>query len=160
MDSSIKNLFYDAIFRVYYPLCKKKKKYRAIRMWYDGVKQCKQLYNDIGAPRCYLFFDAKNMIWAPMTYEPNKKLKPSLRQLRWMGKLRGKNLPTNVASMKQHSYYYTASRWGAKAVDDVPKLKERKLKLWITYYLSAISVPMKKCLEYRQGYLSRHHQTV
>lgn len=159
MKASIKSAILDRLFRVYYPICLRVEKMKAVRMWRDGVRQCKALQKEIGAPRTYLFFDSKHMVWSPMTYEPNKKDKPAMRVFRGMGKVSGKNIPHDVETMKQYSYYYTASKWGAKAVDEMPKVKEEKLRLWIDYYLASLSEPMKKCWEYRRGYLSRCHPT-
>lgn len=156
MKQQVKTTILDHLFRIYYPLCLRIEKARAVREWRDGVRQCKKMYKEIGSPRVYLFFDAKHMVWSPMTYEDNKKLKPAMRRLRMMGKVSGHNLPANVEQMKEMSYYYTASKWGAKAVDDIPHLKAEKLKLWIDYYLYHLSTPMKKCRSYLQGYRSRH----
>lgn len=156
MKQQVKTSILDTLFRLYYPLCLRMEKFRAAREWRDGVRQCKKMYKEIGSPRVYLFFDAKHMVWSPMTYEDNKKLKPAMRRLRMMGKVRGKNLPRNVEDMKEKSYYYTASKWGAKAVDDIPHLKAEKLKMWMDYYLYNLSVPMMKCRSYLQGFRLRH----
>lgn len=156
MKQNVKTTILDAIFRLYFPICLRIEKLRALHEWRDGVRQCKEMYKEINSPRVYLFFDAKHMVWAPMTYEDNKKLKPAMRRLRIMGKVHGKNLPYDVDGMKEKSYYYTASKWGAKAVDDIPHLKAEKLKMWMDYYLCNLSVPMRKCRSYLQGYRLRH----
>lgn len=156
MKKQVKTKILDRLFRLYYPLCLRIEKARAVHEWRDGVRQCIKMYKEIGSPRVYLFFDTKHMVWSPMTYEDNKKLKPAMRRLRMMGKVRGKNLPKNVDDMKEKSYYYTASKWGAKSVEDIPHLKAEKLKMWIDYYLCNLSTPMKKCRSYLQGYRLRH----
>lgn len=150
MKAIFKTTILDTMFRVYYPLCLRMERAKAVRLWHQGVKGAKQMYQEIGAPRVYLFFDAQHQVWAPMTYEDNKKMKPAMRRLRIMGKVKGTNLPASVDDMKEKSFYYTASKWGAKAVEDTPGLKEQKLKLWMDYYLQKLSVPMAKCREYRQ----------
>ncbi len=158
MKTEIKNAILDTLFRMYYPLCLRVERIKAVRLWRDGVRQCNRMYHDIGAPRVYLFFDAKHFVWAPMTFDDNKKMKPSLRRLRIMGKLRGENLPVSIEDMKEKSYYFTASKWGAKSVEDFPHLKERKLRLWVDYYTMRLSEPLMKCRSYLQGYRSRHPQ--
>ena len=54
---------------------------KAATWWRDGVKQCEKMYKELGSPRVYLFFDTQHMVFAPMTYEPNKQLRPALKQL-------------------------------------------------------------------------------
>ena len=156
MKQQIKTKILDALFRLYYPICMRIEKAKAVRKWQKGVKCAKDMYHEIGAPRVYLFYDAKHNLWVPMTYEDNRKFKPALRRLRIMGKLRGSNLPASVEDMKYKCFYFTASKWGAKAVENVPGLKEQKLRMWIDYYLCQLSEPVMKCRSYLQGYRSRH----
>lgn len=137
------------IFRIYYPLCLRIEKFRAVRIYHEGVKLADKMYKEIGAPRVYLFFDSKHLVWSPMTYTDNKKLKPSLRRLLIMGKIKGRNIPADVEQMKAYSFYYTASKWGAKSVNDIPHLRAQKLQKWISYYLTSLSVPMQKCRQYQ-----------
>lgn len=156
MKKEIKYYFKDLLFKVYEPYVIRKEKMKATRMWHDGVKQCVKMYKEIGSPRVYLFFDRKHMVWAPMTFEPNKKFRPSLRQLRWMGKMKGFEKIKNVDDMKRFSYYYTPSKWGALGCEEDNKVREEKLKLWMTYYMFHLSVPMQKCRQYRQRMAKRH----
>ena len=158
MKTKIKLALTDTFFKAYGPYLIRKEKLAATRMWHDGVKQCVEMYKKIGSPRVYLFFDTKHCMWSPMTYEPNKKLKPSLRVLRSMGKLRGKNLPRTVEDMKRQSFYYTPSKWGALGCNEDNRIRIEKLKMWVDYYLFNLSSAMKKYLEYRQGYDSRRHR--
>ena len=155
MDKRIKTFFNDCLYRVYAPVAYRVEKYRATLMWRDGVRQCVKMYKEIGSPRVYLFFDAKHMVWSPMTYEENKKYKPSLRVLRRMGKLRGSNLPTNVEDMKRKSFYYTPSKWGARGCKEDNALRARKLKMWIGYYLNNLSPVMMKIRRYRSELATR-----
>lgn len=150
MKKSVRHFITDTAFRIYYPFILRIEKLRAARMWREGVRQCEKMYKDLGSPRVYLFFDAKHMVWAPMTYEPNKKMQPSLRQLRIMGKMHGSERVKDVGDMKKFSYYYTPSKWGALGCKEDNRVREEKLKKWITYYMASLSEPMRKCREYRQ----------
>lgn len=158
MKHNVKTALLDGMFRLYYPAILRIEKFRAVRQWKDGVRQCLDMYKEIGAPRVYLFFDAKHQVWSLMTYEDNKLFKPAFKRLRVMGKMRGRNLPSDVDSMKKSSFYYTPSKWGALGCDDDNRVREQKLKQWVNYYLHFVSPIMKKCLAYRQGYCQRHHR--
>lgn len=148
MKKSIKKGVTGLLFRVYYPVMLRMEKWKAVRMWREGVRQCEKMYKEIGSPRVYLFFDANHGVWAPMTYEPNKKMQPSLRQLRVMGKLRGSERVCSVEDMKKYSYYYTPSKWGALGCAEDNRVRTEKLRLWTAYYLLSLSEPMRKCQEY------------
>ena len=149
MKKSIKRSITNALFRIYLPVITRIEKFRATMMWRDGVKQCIAMYKDLASPRVYLFFDSKHMVWAPMTYEPNKKYKPSLRILRRMGKARGVSKIQNVEDMKEFSYYYTPSKWGALGCAEDNRVRTEKLSKWIAYYMTHLSEPMQKCREYQ-----------
>ena len=149
MKKSIKRSITNALFRIYLPVITRIEKFRATMMWRDGVKQCIAMYKDLASPRVYLFFDSKHMVWAPMTYEPNKKYKPSLRILRRMGKARGVSKIQNVEDMKEFSYYYTPSKWGALGCAEDNQVRTEKLSKWIAYYMTHLSEPMQKCREYQ-----------
>ena len=151
MKKSIKRKFTDAAFSIYEPVISRIEKFRAARMWREGVKQCVKMYKELASPRVYLFFDAKHMVWAPMTYEPNKAMKPSLRMLRRMGKARGVSKIQGPEDMKEFSYYYTPSKWGALGCDEDNRVRTEKLAKWIAYYMTHLSEPMRKCREYRQS---------
>lgn len=150
MKNSIKYAVLDVLFKMYEPFIIRKEKMKAARMWRDGVKQCKKMKKEVGSPRVYLYFDANHMIWAPATYEKNKACKPSIRLLRVMGKWHGSEKIRNVEDAKMYSYYYTESTWGARGCDEENRLRTEKLAKWISYYLNRLSVPMKKCRDYRQ----------
>ncbi len=145
----LKTIITDCLFRLYYPYIIRKEKFIATRMWREGVRLCENMYKEINSPRVYLFFDSKHMVWSPMTYEPNKMLKPALKQLRTMGKLRGASSITNVEDAKRSSYYYTPSKWGAKGIDDNCD-KEEKLRQWVSFYMLRLSEPMKSVRQYQQ----------
>jgi len=151
MKKSIKRKFTDAAFSIYLPVISRIEKFRAARMWREGVRQCVKMYQELASPRVYLFFDAKHMVWAPMTYEPNKGMKPSLRMLRRMGKARGVSKIQGPEDMKEFSYYYTPSKWGALGCDEDNQVRTEKLSKWIAYYMTHLSEPMRKCREYRQS---------
>lgn len=151
MKKSIKRKFTDAAFSIYLPVISRIEKFRAARMWREGVKQCVKMYKELASPSVYLFFDAKHMVWAPMTYEPNKGMKPSLRMLRRMGKARGVSKIQGPEDMKEFSYYYTPSKWGALGCDEDNRVRTEKLAKWIAYYMTHLSEPMRKCREYRQS---------
>lgn len=149
MKKSIKYSVLRTLFAVYEPVITRIEKYRAAMMWRDGVRQCVKMYKELGSPRVYLFYDAKHMVWAPMTYEPNKGMKPSLRMLRRMGKARGVARINGVEGMKEYSYYYTPSKWGALGCDEDNRVRTEKLALWMAYYMTHLSEPMRKCREFR-----------
>jgi len=156
MKKSIKRSFTDVLFHIYYPVITRIEKFRATRMWRDGVKQCIAMYKELGSPRVYLFYDQKHMVWAPMTYEPNKMCKPSLRILRRMGKAQGVSKIQGSEGMKEYSFYYTPSKWGALGCDEDNRVRTEKLAKFIAYYMVHLSEPMQKCQEYlRQASDSR-----
>ena len=148
----IKDFLSECLFRIYYPYIVRKEKYVAAKMWREGVRECEKMYREIGSPRVYLFFDAKHMVWAPMTYEPNKKLKPSFRILRRMGKMHGMQSIGNVEDMKRASYYYTPSKWGALGCAEDNQVREEKLRQWLNYYMLRLSKPMTKVRDYLQSH--------
>ena len=145
----LKNLITDSLFKVYYPFIIRKEKFKATRMWRNGVKQCEKMSKEVTA-RVYLLFDRKHMVWAPMTYEPNKQLKPSFKVLRRMGKMHGMQRIKTVADIKDASYYYTPSKWGAIGCREDNLLRQDKLAQWLNYYLLRVSEPMRKCRQYQQ----------
>ena len=151
MKKSIKHSILAGLFAVYEPVITRIERLRAARLWRDGVRQCVTMYKDIGAPRVYLFYDANHMVWSPMTYEPNKAMKLSLRILRRMGKARGITRISSVEDMKEFSYYYTPSKWGALGCDEDNRVRTEKLAKWIAYYMLNLSEPMRKCREFRQS---------
>lgn len=151
MKKSIKRSFTDLLFAIYEPVISRIEKFRAAAMWRDGVRQCVKMYKEIGSPRVYLFYDTKHMVWAPMTYEPNKLMKPSLRIFRRMGKARGVSRIRNVEDMKHYAFYYTPSKWGALGCEEDNQLRTEKLAKWIAYYMLYLSEPMRKCREYRRS---------
>lgn len=146
----LKTIISRSLFRLYRPYIIRKEKFVATRMWREGVKQCLKMYEELGSPRVYLFYDAKHMVWAPMTYEPNKKLLPSFKILRRMGKMHGTHNIHNVKDMKNASYYYTPSKWGAIGCDEDNRVRTEKLAQWIHYYLWYLSEPMRKLRQYQQ----------
>ena len=154
----LKDRFTDAMFRIYEPVIIRLEKLKAARMWRDGVRQCEKTYKEIGAPRVYLFYDTKHSVWAPMTYEPNKSFKISLKMLRRMGKVKGMQKIENVDDMKAAAFYYTPSKWGALGCREDNLVRTEKLKKWIIYYMESLSEPMRKCREYRQQLAGRRCQ--
>lgn len=153
----IKKFFLDIAFSVYEPIITRTEKIRATMLWRKGVKQCVQMYKEIGSPRVYLLWDGHYNVWSPMTYEPNKAMKPSLRMLRRMGKARGIAKIKNVEDMKAYSFYYTPSKWGALGCAEDNRLRTEKLSLWLAYYMTKVSEPMRKCREYRQTASDSRH---
>lgn len=149
---NIKEKITNGLFRLYYPFIVRKEKLVALRMWRDGVRQCVKMYQEIGGPRVYLFFDRKHMVWSPMTYEPNKAFKPSIRIMQRMGKMHGANKINSVATAKQYCYYYTPSKWGALGCQEDNHLREEKAKLWTNYYMLVLSEPMRKVRDYLQSH--------
>ena len=158
MNHQVKSKITHLLFRLYYPFCYHIEKFRAVRMYRSGVKQCIKMYKEIGSPRVYLFYDTKHSVWAPMTYEDNKKYKPSLKRMRTMGKVHGAGVLNSVERMKERSFYYTPSKWGALGSDEDKALQTQKMQTWVDYYLLKLSEPMQKCRGYLQGYHSTRRQ--
>ena len=158
MKKSIKHSILNILFAIYEPVITRIEKFRATMMWRDGVKQCIKMYKELASPRVYLFYDQKHMVWAPMTYEPNKGLKPSLRILRRMGKARGVAKIQGVEGMKEYSFYYTPSKWGALGCDEDNRVRTEKLAKWIAYYMTHLSEPMRKCQAFRSSASGSHHR--
>lgn len=147
----IKETLTNMLFGAYYFFMVRKEKLKATRLWKDGVSQCEKMYKEIGAPRVYLLFDEKHLVWAPMTYEPNRLLKPSFKILRRMGKMRGTIQNVNsVDDLMRVSYYYTPSKWGALGCKEDNRVREDKLKKWLNYYMLRLSAPMKKARDFQQ----------
>lgn len=65
-----------------------------------------------------------------------------------MGKIRGAGALNSVEQMKERSFYYTPSKWGATASDEDKDLQKQKMKTWVAYYLLKLSEPMRKCRQY------------
>lgn len=151
MKKSIKKTVLRMLFAMYEPVITRVEKFKAAYMWRRGIRLCVAMYKEIGAPRVYLFYDTKHMVWAPMTYKANKKHKPSLQMFRRMGKARGVEKIRNEFDMMDYAFYYTSSKWGAKGCEDNQVLKSQKLALWIAYYMTHLSEPMRKCQEYRRA---------
>lgn len=146
----VKDFITDCLFKVYYPVIVRKEKFVGTRMWQQGVKECEKMYKELRSPRVYLLYDAKHMVWAPMTYEPNKQFKPSFKILRRMGKMHGMHKIKDITDMKAVSYYYTPSKWGALGCDEDNQVRSEKLAMWLNYYMSRLSEPMRKCRQYQQ----------
>ena len=146
----IKQKITDCLFRIYEPICFRVEKLKATMMWRKGVKQAIKMYEELHGPRVYLMFDANHMVWTPMTYEKNRQYKPSLKVLRFMGKMHGSEKVKNVEDMKRYSFYYTPSKWGALGCKEDNRVRTEKLAKWIAYYMVRLSEPMRKCREYRQ----------
>ena len=144
----LKDLITDCLFKVYYPYIVRKEKFVATRMWQNGVKQAEEMSRETTA-RVYLFYDAKHRCWSPMTYLPNKQLKPSFIVLRRMGKMHGMQSIKGVDDMKRAAYYYTPSSWGAIGCESDNRLRQEKLAQWINYYMLRLSEPMRKCRQYQ-----------
>ena len=159
MKQSVKYSVLDVLFAIYEPVILRIEKMKAAAMWREGVKECEKMKKEVGTPRVYLYFDAKHMVWAPMTYERNKVYAPSLRQMRVMGKMHGSEKAKNVEDAMRYSYYYTGSKWGARSCDAENRLRTDKLAKWTAYYINSLSEPMKKCRDYRlKREQQRRHQ--
>lgn len=151
----LKEKLTDVAFYIYEPFIIRVEKFKAAKMFRDGVRQCEKMYRDIGSPRVYLFYDTKHNVWAPMTYEPNKSFKISLKMLRRMGKVKGMQKIENVEDMKAAAFYYTPSKWGALGCDEDNQVRTEKLKKFISYYMDCLSEPMQKCRAYRRLLVAR-----
>ncbi len=145
--------FKNFLFTIYLPVITRIERYRATRMWFEGVRLAEEMYKELNSPRVYLLFDKKHMCWSPMTFRQNKLLKPAFLTLRTMGKMRlSKKIKTHQ-DLEQFSFYFTRSKKNARSANSDNSVRETKLKLWIDYYMSHLSEPMRKCREYQQACL-------
>ncbi len=149
----VKEIATKCLFKIYYSYIVRKEKYVAALMWKKGVREAVKMYKEIGAPRVYLLYDRKHGVWAPMTYEPNKKYMPALRTFRRMGKIGGVSSIRSPKDMKEACFYYTPSKWGALGCDEDNRVRTEKLAKWMDYYLTRLSEPMRKVRDYQQRHL-------
>lgn len=136
----------------YQPIIIRFELFRATRMWQKGVKATIAKYKEGGAPRFYMLYDMAHSDWAIMTYDPNRKGLLSYRRLVQLGKWRADKHFKDVAAIKEASFYYTPSKWGAIGCDADNKVRSKKLKNWQGYYMYKVSSPMKKLRKYKKKY--------
>lgn len=137
---------------IYTPFITRIELLRATRMWNKGVKATLDKYKEGGAPRFYMLYDKSHQDWAIMTYDPNRKGLLAYRRLVQLGKWKATRYFKNVEDIKQESYYYTPSKWGAIGCDADNKVRAKKLKHWQDYYMYRVSVPMEKLRNYKKKY--------
>ena len=137
---------------IYTPFITRIELLRATRMWNKGVKATLDKYKEGGAPRFYMLYDKSHQDWAIMTYDPNRKGLLAYRRLVQLGKWKATRYFKNVDDIKQESYYYTPSKWGAIGCDADNKVRAKKLKHWQDYYMYRVSVPMEKLRNYKKKY--------
>lgn len=149
MKKSYSNKLRSLAVWLYEPIILRVEKYRALRMWKKGVRECEAQYSKIGRPRFYLLYNQSTHKWMVVTYDRRKDA-VSLKQLVSMGKLRVKHLPS-VQELKNECFYYTRSKWGAKGCE-TNELKQKKLAQWMNFYLYSVSTSYAKLHAYKKKY--------
>lgn len=150
MKQSYSNLLRKMLIAIYQPIVTRIELFRATRMWQKGVKATIAKYKECGAPRFYMLYDQSHKDFAIMTYDPNRKNMLAYRRLVQMGKLKATRYLKNVEDIKDASYYYTPSKWGAIGCDANNKVRAKKLKQWQEYYMYRVSTPMFKLRIYKK----------
>ena len=150
MKQSYSNLLRKMLIVVYQPIVTRIELFRATRMWQIGVKATIAKYKECGAPRFYMLYDQSHKDWAIMTYDPNRKCMLAYRRLVQMGKWKATRYFKNVEDIKDASYYYTPSKWGANGCDADNKVRAKKLKQWQEYYMYRVSTLMFKLRIYKK----------
>lgn len=150
MKQSYSNLPRKMLIVVYQPIVTRIELFRATRMWQKGVKATIAKYKECGAPRFYMLYDQSHKDWAIMTYDPNRKCMLAYRRLVQMGKWKATRYFKNVEDIKDASYYYTPSKWGANGCDADNKVRAKKLKQWQEYYMYRVSTLMFKLRIYKK----------
>lgn len=150
MKQSYSNLLRKMLIVVYQPIVTRIELFRATRMWQKGVKATIAKYKECGAPRFYMLYDQSHKDWAIMTYDPNRKCMLAYRRLVQMGKWKATRYFKNVEDIKDASYYYTPSKWGANGCDADNKVRTTKLKNWQEYYMYRVSTLMFKLRIYKK----------
>lgn len=150
MKQSYSNLLRKMLIAIYQPIVTRIELFRATRMWQKGVKATIAKYKECGAPRFYMLYDQSHKDWAIMTYDPNRKCMLAYRRLVQMGKWKATRYFKNVEDIKDASYYYTPSKWGANGCDADNKVRTTKLKNWQEYYMYRVSTLMFKLRIYKK----------
>lgn len=150
MKQSYSNLLRKMLIAIYQPVITRIELFRSTRMWQKGVKATLAKYQEGGAPRFYMLYDQSHKDWAIMTYDPNRKQLLAYRRLVQLGKWKATRYFHNVEDIKDASYYYTPSKWGAIGCDADNKVRAKKLKQWQEYYMYRVSVPMEKLRSYKK----------
>lgn len=150
MKQNYSNALRRMMITFYQPIVTRFELFRATRMWQKGVKATIAKYKEGGAPRFYMLYDKSHSDWAIMTYDPNRKGMLSYRRLVQLGKWRASKYFKDVPDIKEASFYYTPSKWGAVGCDADNKVRAKKLKQWQEYYMYKISSPMEKLRNYKK----------
>lgn len=150
MKQSYSNLLRKMLIAIYQPIVTRIELFRATRMWQKGVKATIAKYKECGAPRFYMLYDQSHKDMAIMTYDPNRKNMLAYRRLVQMGKWKATRYFKNVEDIKDASYYYTPSKWGANGCDADNKVRAKKLKQWQEYYMYRVSTLMFKLRIYKK----------
>lgn len=134
--------------RLWMPLVLRIEKARAVKKWHEGIKACDRAYEKIGKPRFYLFYDNRHDAWLPLVYERRRDCM-SIKKLMMMGMLHiHTRRKSQQQDIKEDSFYYTQSAWGAKGCREDMQLMAQKQRSWVEYYLSSVSKPMAKINRY------------
>ena len=143
MNKTIKRNLRKSFLFVYKPYITRMETIRATILWRKGVRACKKEYRRLNGPRFYLWYDTNTLSFVPLTFQPSVKGESlSMTELQRTHKIKARR-KMKVEDMKRECFYYTPSRWGAKGCDD-RKLRIEKYHRWLRFYMSRISIPMRK----------------
>lgn len=152
MKQVYQNCLRKMVIAIYQPIVTRIELFRSTRMWQKGVKATLDKYKEGGAPRFYMLYDQSHKDWAIMTYDPNRKCMLAYRRLVQLGKWKANRYFKNVEDIKEASFYYTPSKWGAIGCDADNHVRAYKLKKWQEYYMYRVSIPMEKLRSYKKKY--------
>lgn len=152
MKQTYSNALRGLVITFYQPIITRVELFRATKMWQKGVKATLLKYKEGGAPRFYMLYDKAHSDWAIMTYDPNRKNMLAYRRLVQLGKWHASKYFKNVKDIKDASFYYTPSKWGAIGCDADNKVRAKKLKQWQEYYMYNVSSHMDKLRKFKKKY--------
>lgn len=152
MKQTYSNALRGLVIAFYQPIITRVELFRATKMWQKGVKATLLKYKEGGAPRFYMLYDKAHSDWAIMTYDPNRKNMLAYRRLVQLGKWHASKYFKNVKDIKDASFYYTPSKWGAIGCDADNKVRAKKLKQWQEYYMYNVSSHMDKLRKFKKKY--------
>ena len=149
MKKEIKKKLRKAFYNCYKPYIVRKEKIKATILWRRGVRDCNREFRRLNGPRFYLWFDENTMSFVPMTMNPSVKGESvSMSELQRTHKIKARR-KMKIEDMKRECFYYTPSRWGAIGCSDDNALRVEKYHKWLRFYMSHLSLPIRKLNAYR-----------
>ncbi len=149
MKKEIKKKIRKACLNAYKPFIVRKEKIKATILYRQGVRQCNREFRRLKGPRFYLWYDENTRSFVPLTHHPSVKGDSiSMSELQRTHKIKAKR-KMKVEDLKRECFYYTHSQWGAKGCKEDNKLRVEKYHKWLSFYMSRISIPIKKLNAFR-----------